>query len=430
MRRNIFHTTRFVLFATWTIFLSSCVYDDIPAGQADDLEISFSIAIEKDSPVSRGTIDNGTTEADDSWGDDYPTIVGSEFDSRIDMNSFRLALYKVSDNGNLSFFTSISAKNLFWLAVNHVGSRDVYHMKAYMQTDLTTEEVRSGTYRVMVWVNTPDEITAETLAQPAGLDALAFDNMGVADRENVLKYCDDLPAETPAPTDISLSKFTKIPMWGCATVSLAGITPGESFDLKPLNVPDGDSAILLLRSMAKASVEPDESLAADSRFSINSLTLIHSNRKGFVMPYDWQTLSDTRQLKFKSTVRELTDGKNTYWNVSSTVNTGGAHTIYLPEFNNDNNRIRLRIGYTYNGTEKTADIFFCRYDSDGKPIVPYDVQGDAAASNKDNIYDIVRNFHYKYEVGLDEATAEIFVNSIRIEDWVYGGGGLLDPVDE
>jgi len=406
----------------------SCVYDDIPVTPAGDLEISFRIAVKKGTPMSRGTVDNGNTEADDTWGENYPAIIGNDFDSRIDIRTFRLALYKVEADGSLSFFSSLSSKNLFWLTPSVDNQREVYHIRAYLKTDLTTEEVRSGTYRVMLWVNTPDDIAAETLSKPSALDALSFGNMGVAGNKNVLKYCWDTPAASPAIEDIQLDTFSKVPMWGCATVSLADIKPGESYELKPQDAPAGDDTILLLRSMAKASIEPDEKLAADKQFKINSVTLVHSNRQGYVMPQGWQTLSDTRQLKFKTTARELTED-NAYWNVTASSAADGVHTIYLPEFINDNNRIRLSIQYTYKGTEKTAEIFFCKY-SDGKPLVPDNVQGEAAAANKNNIYDIVRNFHYQYVVGIDEATSEIVVNSIRIEDWVYGGGGLLDPVDE
>lgn len=436
MYLRLSYIKRFCLSMSVCAAFTSCIYDyeeEVPVDAENELLVSFSIAVENPAPLSRGIIDNGTSPSDQTWGDGYPAIVGSEFDSRIDLRTFRMAFYKAGSDGSLTLFASLQPDDLIWLSdVSSDGTRTEYSMIGYFHTHKALEDIRRGTYRAMIWVNTPTDVAVTD--DPASLDGLAFGNMGVADKENVLKYCWDYSDRTDPVVDISLAKFDLIPMWGCATVSLNGIKPGEAFELKPADADNGDNSIVLLRSMAKTSVEPGEELLAKygSQFEINSVTLVHSNRRGYVMPNGWQTLSDTRSLRFDATSREMSD--TDMWNVTTSESAaagrnGSIHTLYMPEYVNDDNRIRLSVDYTFKGVRKRNDIFFCKY-SDGKPLAPGSLNGAEDESKYRNvIYDIVRNHHYRFVVGIDETTNEITVNSIRIEDWVYGGGGFLDVVD-
>lgn len=422
------HIGRFFLLLSVCAGLASCIYED--AASADDcesgLKVGFTIAVENTTPLSRGIAPDGTT---DTWGDGYPSIVGSGFDSRIDINSFRMALYRIGSDGGLTLFASLRPQDLFFFSSASVdGGRTLYHMTAYLRTDLPIEDIRRGRYRAMVWVNTPAEIGG--MDDLNSLDGLSFDNMGVADAENVLRFDWEYSDRTdPAVADIPLAQFRLIPMWGCATVSLAGIEAGAAYELRPVDAAGGDNSILLLRSMAKTTVEPGEELLEKygGEFEIHSVTLHHANRQGYVMPDGWRTLTDTRSLRFDATIREVPDTDR--WNVATAEDGQGGLALYLPESVNNDNRIRLSVDYTFKGTRRQNDILFCKY-SNGKPLAPYDLTGaDDMVKYRNSIYDIVRNHHYRFVIGINEATSEIVVNSIRIEDWVYGGGGFLDPVE-
>jgi len=409
-----------------TLLTAACVYDDgaeVSAGFQNELTVGFKIAVENTTPQSRGTIADGNA----TWGDDYPTIVGPEFDSRIDFSTFRMALYRVGADGSLELFASFGNRDLYYFSSTTPDAlRTVYRLTAIFRTDKPLEELRRGKYRAMVWLNTPEKPSG--LENPSALDGLSFGNMGVADRENVLKYCVESGALTDPVEDVAQEKFDLIPMWGCATVSLAGIEPGKAYELTPENAA-GDNSILLLRSMAKTSVEPGEELTAKygPDFKINSVTLVHANRRGYVMPAGWQRAADTRTIALGATAREAADTKK--WNVTTEESAPGTPVLYLPEYINDNNRIHLTVDYTFKGKRARNDIYFCMYEN-GKPLAPYNIEtAEEQEKYKNTIYDIVRNHHYRFILGIEEATAEIVVRSLRIEDWVYGGGGFLDPVE-
>jgi len=425
---------KYILRVAWMALVvcaaPSCVYDDEPSYDEDDdrLMVGFSIAVENTTPQSRGTADGGAADTGATWGDGYPAIVGSQFDSRIYLNTFRMAICKIGDGGSLEPFVSFGADQLLLIStLSSDGLHTVYHLTTFFKTDKPIEEIRSGAYRVMVWLNAPNPGAGTDTS--GVLDDLSFESLGAAGRNNRLEYFQEPEGGEPAE-DVTLDTFDRIPMWGCATVSLSGIERGKAFELQPEGAGEGNRSILLLRSMAKTSVEPDEELTAQygADFKINSVTLLHARSQGYVMPAGWETLSDTRALEFGATARELRTGG--FWNVSTDVlEPGGAAVLYLPEYINDDNRICLSVDYTLKGERAVSKIFFCRYEN-GKPLVPYGLN-DAGekAKYKNSLYDIVRNHHYRFIVGIDEAKAGIVVHSIRIEDWVYGGGGFLDPVE-
>lgn len=426
MKSRFLHIKRFCTLAWICSGLASCIYDNeaLSAGCGNELSVNFSITVEECTSQSRGTIDDGTSGTDKTWGDDYPTSDGSGIDNRIDMTTFGMALYKIETDNTLTPFAALQAEDLLWFpSLTPESGSTVYRLTAVLQTDRSIEEIRAGTYRVMVWVNTPTTLTGKQMEAPNSLDKLSFENLGVADKANDL---------TPAGkgTAKTLPTFNLIPMWGCATVSLAGIKPGESYELKPQQAKNGDNSIWLLRSMAKTTVEPGEELVTKhgEDFKIHSVTLVHSNRQGYVMPEGWKTLSDTRTLEFKATARELRNEEDG-WKVSTPENTGNTPSLYLPELVNNDNRVHLSVDYTFKGTRKQNKIYFCKYDEAGRPIAPPDLIPEDRVKYENSIYDIVRNHHYRFVIGIDEATAEIVVQSIRIEDWEYGGGGFLDPID-
>jgi len=406
MELRIPHIKRLCMLMSICAALTSCIYDDETAYddiEGDELTVGFCIAVENASPLSRGTIDNGITDSDETWGDNYPAVVGSDFDSRIDLRTLRMALYSVDTDGSLSMFASFRTDDMFYFSSSSPdGGHTVYHLTAFFQTDKPLDEIRRGKYRVMIWVNTPYDITE--MGNPDSLDGLSLG-------------------------DGSVSDLKLIPMWGCATVNLAGIKPGEAYELKPEDSKDGDTSILLLRSISKTSVEASEETVAKygADFKINSVALVHANRQGYVMPYMWKTLTDTRALRFDATAREMSG--TDFWSFSTEKSVSGKFTVYLPEYINEDNSIHLSVDYTLKGVRKQDNIYFCKYEN-GKPLAPPDLNNaDDITKYKDCIYDIVRNHHYRFSIEIDEKKTEIVIRSIRIEDWVYGGGGFLDPTD-
>ncbi len=402
--------------------LSACVYESeapMPSSCAEELEVNVTLVIEDSPRVSRGTIDGGTTADDITWGDEYPAVVGDSFDSRIDLRTFRMALYKVNGN-RLTHFATLDTEDMRGFEyTTGIGGQRTYQIKAALRTEKSIEEVREGTYRIMIWANSPQSITKDDLGSITRLDNLTFNNMGMADKANTLTYCPGTGDNEPGTTNITLDVFNRIPMWGCATVSLAGINSGECYDIKAQGYADG--SINLLRSMAKATVSIDPEVTR-AGFKIRAVTLTHANSEGYIMPKGWENIKDTRELRFDTTAREKTGGA--MWNVTAikATDTDKGFALYMPEYINETNTICLNVDYTLMGETKTQAIYFCRYDADGKPLVPANLRTEAdIEAHKGNLFDIVRNHCYEYIVGIEETTDDGLRFKVTIADMEKGG---------
>ncbi len=366
--RNII---RILLYAAAMALMESCgvIYDnpDDPSDTADNL-----VSVEFSVPKAGG---GATTDEGLKWGDIYNSALGTSYDSYIDPALLRLAVYDTAGN------YKGEVEKIFFVPVGSTTDSQRYNYLGKLPDGLDG----TTTYRVMAFANAPGYETAETYATAGG--------------------------------NFNLSQLQPdkgiVPMWGVVSTK---------FNLGYQTKLDED--LTLLRAVSKTYVRLDDASFADG-YRLTSVTLSLPVGEGNIVPSEWRTVSKTKDVFFRG------DYSKTFAPASNPVTTGTAMTqpfykmddpnlwvVYTPEYRNSKGDAKISFTLTKNGEPFTID---------GEPFEL--LYRDYTAQSVENSYfDIARNHVYSYIVSIKETSAEITVNSIRIEDWVDDGGGILTPV--
>lgn len=208
-----------------------------------------------------------------------------------------------------------------------------------------------------------------------------------------------LAGQTDGIGGITFTKFgtaeqvDAIPAWGVISVDNPAIAKGKCLNF---------GTVALLRAMAKVRVQFNLPADQAAVTSFNSVSIYHFATSGNYVPQDWwhrwQT-ADTRHDAMNGT-----GGTNAEASYSASSN---VVEFYLPECANPTaaGEIGMRLSYTVSGENRTADIYFREYDSNGHIT--------------DKVYNIVRNNYYHYEVtsvSMDKIQLTAYVN-----DWAWRG---------
>lgn len=175
--------------------------------------------------------------------------------------------------------------------------------------------------------------------------------------------------------------FTAIPMWGVKEFDFTTLKPGQN-DL-------GD--IWLLRAMAKVEIliRADEGNIIER---LNSASVSDINNKGYVLPAEWNQVTETKKLSFEKTLRTLSSAGGISGMTPADDKTTDKIVFYLPETANTDGNAEITLNYnTADGKERSNTIKFAEY-----------VNGSLSSNMN---YDIVRNHLYRFEVYTSQKTA-------------------------
>lgn len=360
--KNIFCSL--ALAAMSAVGLTGCVTDgegpdcpDRPDPEVDALVVSFRVAVPSPAASRAATPPVPDNEDDgQNWGN-YEPGEEIEFENTLLSRNFTVTLYNATDNSYLGRVTAFVLDKV----TASTGTADYYEFRGVLEllnTNMTEAELGAITAKMAITANgePTDAQKVAALSATNGLAALTFSKIG------------------------QQADFDAIPMWGVASKSLAGIKKGETFDF-------GD--ISLLRAMAKIEVNFDRSAtSAVKDLELTGVTMNRTNPSGFLLPGNWSGIAETTTLKFEETLR-IPSGLTSVTSATFTPPSAKESIIfYVPEIENRaTNEIVLTVGYKdATGTDKTGEIRFVKYGTDGKPVA------DSTP------WDIIRNHHYSFTI--------------------------------
>lgn len=258
----------------------------------DTREINFVLAI--DSPeASRAAWEDG--ESTDE--------LGSSFENRIKPESMRVAVYTAS-NDHLGDIESL----MYW-PINDSHTRYQFNGKvpqALMNDMASLEAGVAPNYKFMVYANCAN---GDNGALEYNFDGLAVEGGA-------------------------------IPMWGVKQVNLSGLQGNKSQNL---------GEISLLRATAKVEVILDDALLNST---IESVSINHHNRKGYVLPTSWESAADTKLMDREGVFRPY---RSLHTNPHNFVEAeaGRKFVFYMPEYDNQlfaDYEAKLSVSVVHNGT--------------------------------------------------------------------------------
>ena len=159
--------------------------------------------------------------------------------------------------------------------------------------------------------------------------------------------------------------LTTIPMWGVQSIDLTGLQEGLTYQVK--------EPVSLLRAMAKVEIEiaPSTTEYPNRISALVSAEIRNANRDGYVLPYEWNTVNATGEIRFDNTLNPLPSRSGDNDVISVLPDDDSAHiiTFYLPEtehtrYAGENAAITLK--YIVNGQTLQHEILFADYE-DGIP---------------------------------------------------------------
>lgn len=394
----MFHKLTYLIFAAASLLMTACsVYDDHMYGPNGEqkVNVSFVLALgPSGSPVTRAETWDPEDPTDD--GDDIgynPKTIGDGYDNMIDPGTLQVVFYEDTDAGD--FVGQVTIKGYY--PVDSEGNRidtdsdgympesnlsNLYHFDGVLMADEGVLEVGTG-YKLVVYANLP-----RSQAQRVN-DGAAFSSL------SDLKFTRF--AYEGVEKDIEF-----IPMWGVRTVTL-DMNQGELHDL---------GTIYVLRAMAKVEVRLGKSLV-DAGYTLTGMNMHNVNGTGYILPTDALMKSATEELDLQNCFNELTS--SVY--VSPTVTSSNGSTslvMYLPEKQNKNSdasEIGLTLNYNGGSVPQTISpsttIKFTKYIG-GKP-----------SQSVDDVYNIVRNHNYVFEINSISSDGLKFIVSVK--DLELGG---------
>lgn len=275
------------------------------------------------------------TRANDYVGsDDYPTIVGSELESKIIPSQLLVMAYDTVGN----FVTILP------IVEYKVQEGKVNFMCAFANEN-PNETVK---YRLVVLANTNTKT--------------AYDD--------VTAYLDRFVYTTP------LTKA--IPMWGVKSFEFA-------FDDAPEDRVFNLGTISLLRAAAKISVNLSDELQSEG-FRIENVMINYVARDGYAVPNQWENINETQALKYSEGFRAIMTETLTDVSLLSAEDTQEKY-LYVPETVNGDEELAMAV--TISRGEELYEFPYdkgikFRHYSEGQP--------------SGEVFDIVRNHYYDYTI--------------------------------
>ncbi len=346
--------------AILSLAASSCIYDDEPAGPVSDkdsVRIVFTLNLSENQTrqsVSRASVPDSPGGI--SWGDEYTSEGAIDFENRILRDNFEVTFYNADNGRYIGQLIDVECTDV------SSATGDAYRFSGRLAAaddeNMTTELFGTMNVKMMVTANVASRIPE-----------LSADYSGVSTAGGRIMY-----SQCGRPG----ASFEAIPMWGVSTKIPAGIVPNRPYDW---------GEIYLLRAMAKVQVLIDRTKENLEGVKLESVSVSRANTSGFVLPGNWNVLSQTADLKFSETLR-VPAGASTATDLTYAASgvDGDEVTFYLPECVNggDDGEITLTVNYTAWGQKQSGEIRLCPY-VDGRPVgTP--------------LWDIVRNHIYRYTV--------------------------------
>lgn len=420
MRPWFRHIRNWLPVALLCIGLSSCIYDDgdmaDEPGDGADLMVSFTMRMERnrsgrevtDHTVAKAGSRVSDYDGSQTWGTIDPTEQGNEFDNRLLKEHFHMLLL---EKGTNKVVGKMEHDNMDVLIYDPYEDYTIVQFWGVLDTNLSTEELSSDDkYKVMIFANGDNACATELGAVLDG--GITFSHVG-----------------QPGDKNSAGKAFDAIPMWGVAEAKLAGIKPGQRWNIT--GMPEqGSDPIWMLRAMAKIVVDVDTDkdgnlTDAVKGVKLTSLTVSNCNTNGAMLPNNWGTIKDTKSLKIENTLRIpespfATTGFGKDLKVTENEQGVTRFEFYVPEYNNEDENISefvMTVGYTVDGTDKEpGTIHICKY-ADGKPV---------ADANGKKRWPIVRNHIYQYTITGVGPTKEDLRFKVTIADMEKGGDYVFD----
>lgn len=294
----------------------------------------------------------GTRADDKTWGGDYSSIEGSDFENRVDISTLKVFVY--------------GADGEFLDELPILQSEEIDGRATFVCAfPATFRYVLGESYRVMVIANCTNR------------------SYGISYNNNTPSL-EKLVYATPLAASI--------PMWGV-----------KSFEF-PTNMPDNRriemGMISVLRATAKVGVKLSDEVKAEG-WKISGLKLNYANANGYCLPAEWNTADYTESMVRSDVFRPNTDA-SLMTNISATTMglNSGSYNIYIPETKNNSLNynesittdlaLAVELNRVENGTIVESVEFpyekgirFCNY-----------ANGQPSGEN----YDIIRNHFYDYTI--------------------------------
>ena len=295
---------------------------------------------------------SGTRADDNTWGGDYSSIEGSDFENRIDLSTLKVFTY--------------GADGEFLAELPIIHSEDTDGVVGFVCAfPPSFRYVLGETYRFMVIAN-------------------------CTSRSYGISYINNVPSLERLVYAMPLT--ANIPMWGVKAFKFPTTIPKN----RRLEI----GMISVLRATAKIGVRLSEEVAAEG-WKISGLKLNYANTNGYSLPVEWNSANNTENMVRKDVFRPNPEA-SLMTNISATtmgLNTG-SYNIYVPETKNNSLNynesittdlaIAVELNRVENGIIVESVTFpyekgirFCNY-SNGQPT--------------DDRYDIVRNHFYDYTI--------------------------------
>lgn len=313
----------------------ACIRTDGMGQGADEgrpMLVTFSLDVQSQS---------GTRAYDDNqWGGEYPSLVGTDFENRIDLSTLMVFVYDT--NGN--FVTELP------ILLSEKDQNNVTHLTCAFPK--TMNYVVGTSYRFMVIANCTGK------------------NYGISYNGNVPNL---------AGLVFTTQSMGTIPMWGVKTDELEELPA----DNRVLDLGD----ISLLRAVAKVGVKLSEDVAEE--YDLVDIKLNYANANGYCLPEGWNKTSTTELLEHDEVFRPNATSQLEHINAKTSSLDDGAYYLYVPETANNVAPNDLSIAVTL---EKDGELIefpyengirFCKYNN-GQPTADY--------------FNIVRNHFYDYTI--------------------------------
>lgn len=339
-----------VLVAMAAVGVCGCSDDDggAPMVIAKDVVVSFRVVTES-QPQTRGVT---PTPSDITWGDNYESNGGDDFDNTLLVEGFSVF---VTNEDCTERYAEVT--RLICTKTIQDDNTIVYNFVGEIAAADAQKLISASTSKLHVVANMPGFTLPQT---------------GIDHDQSFTLY--------GQPSD----NFKAIPMWGVATINNFAdmakmVNPNDLFDA---------GEVWLLRSMAKVEIEIDSETDNNLITELVNATVTGANGEGYLLPTiptDWAGISETKNIKIDNTLNEYnseTKASGTY-----TPSDNKKIIFYLPESQNTygENDIKINLNFKLGDTLDSGIIHFAKYDN-------------GSISTDKEYYNIVRNHLYRFSV--------------------------------